>query len=118
MPTKVSKFVEDLDGGVFEEKLSQILSDVAGAVIDQGKLGKVNISFTIRQIGSSHQVQVDHTLKYQRPTARGSMSEDNTTSTPMHVGSRGALTFFAENQAQIFDRSGQPAKTPYPEDDW
>lgn len=116
MPTKVGKFIEDLDGGVFEEKLSQILSDVAGAVIDQGKLGKVDISFTIKQIGNSHQVQIDHTLKYKRPTSRGSMSEDNTTSTPMHVGSRGALTFFAENQAQIFERDGQPARKPYPED--
>jgi len=117
MPTKVDKFIEDLDGGVFEEKLSQILSDVAGAVIDQGKNGKVDISLTLRQIGNSHQVQVDHTLKYKRPTSRGSMSEDNTTSTPMHVGTRGALTFFAENQAQIFDRAGKPSRTPYPEDD-
>ena len=56
MPTKVDKFIEDLDGGVFEEKLSQILSDVAGAVIDQGKNGKVDISLTLKQIGNSHQV--------------------------------------------------------------
>ncbi len=117
MSTKVDQFISDLDGGVFEEKLSRILSEVAEAVINQGKLGTVDIKLTIKQIGNSHQVTVDHKLAYKRPTARGSVSEDNQTSTPMHVGVNGKLTFFAENQGQIFDRAGSPSLKPYPQDD-
>jgi hypothetical protein len=109
MSTKVDQFIADLDGGVFEEKLSAILSDVAASVIDHGKKGTVSITLDIKQIGSSHQVQIDHVLKYKRPTSKGSISEDNSTSTPMHVGTRGALSFFPENQGQMFDKKGEPS---------
>lgn len=117
MTTKVDDFIADLDGGVFEEKLSRILSEVAEAVINQGAAGTVDIKLTLKQIGNSHQVTVDHKLAYKRPTTRGSVSEDNSTSTPMHVGVNGRLTFFAENQGQIFDRSGTPTLNPYPNDE-
>lgn len=110
MSTDVTKFIVHLDGGVFEEKLSAILSDVAASVVDHGKSGEVNITMKIKQIGSSHQVQVDHTLKYKRPTSKGSISEDNSTSTPMHVGKRGAMSFFAENQGTMFDERGSLAE--------
>ncbi len=108
MATKVDSFFADLDGGVFEEKLSRVLSDVASAAIEYGRKGEVTIKLNLSQIGSSHQVQIDHTLKYKRPTNRGSISEDNATSTPMHVGTGGALTFFPENQTQMFDKKGLP----------
>lgn len=35
MSTKVDQFIADLDGGVFEEKLSAILSDVAASVFGE-----------------------------------------------------------------------------------
>ena len=109
MTTKVEQFISDLDGGVFEEKLSAILSDVAASVIDHGKKGTISITLDIKQIGSSHQVQIDHVLKYKRPTSRGSISEDNATSTPMHVGKRGALSFFPEDQGVFFGKKGEVA---------
>lgn len=103
MSTNVEQFIADLDGGVFEEKLSRILSDVAGAVVDHGKKGQVTIQLDISQIGSGSQVAVAHTLKYKRPTSKGSISEDNMTITPMHVGTKGALTFFPDKQTKLFD---------------
>lgn len=109
MTTKVEQFIADLDGGVFEEKLSAILSDVAASVINHGKKGTVSIQLDIKQIGSSHQVQIDHVLKYKRPTSKGSISEDNSTSTPMHVGKRGALSFFPEDQGAMFGKKGEVA---------
>lgn len=110
MSTNVNQFIVHLDGGVFEEKLSTILSDVAASVVDHGRSGEVNINLKIKQIGSSHQVQVDHTLKYKRPTSKGNISEDNSTSTPMHVGKRGAMSFFPENQGTMFDKKGDFAE--------
>lgn len=103
MSTNVERFIADLDGGVFEQKLSHILSDVAGAVVDHGKKGQVIIKMDITQIGSSHQVAIAHTLQYKRPTSKGTASEDETTATPMHVGKKGALTFFPEKQIGLFD---------------
>lgn len=108
MSTDVQSFIADLDGGVLEKKLSEILSAVAGAAVQHGKVGKVTLDLKFTQIGNSSQVQVEHTIKYTQPTARGKMSEDNTTITPMHVGKRGVLTFFPEDQGQLFTRSGEP----------
>lgn len=109
MTTQVEQFFADLDGGVFEEKLAKILSDVAGASIDYNAKGQVIIQLDFKQIGSSDQVQIDHCIKYKRPTNKGSISEVNTTTTPMYVGSRGALTFFPENQGQLLDKKGEVA---------
>lgn len=110
MSTQVEQFIADLDGGVFEEKLSRILSDVAGATIDYNAKGQVIIQLDFKQIGSSDQVQIDHCIKYKRPTNKGSISEVNTTTTPMYVGSKGALTFFPENQGQLFGKKGEVAE--------
>ena len=109
MPTKVETFMADLDGGVFEQKLSHMLSETAAAVIDHNRQGEVVIKLKMKRIGESHQVQIDHSLKYNRPTSRGSVQEDNVTTTPMYVGTGGALTFFPENQVPMFDKKGQIA---------
>jgi len=114
MSTKVEEFFADLDGGVFEQKLSAILSDVAGAVIDHGKVGQVTIQLNLKQIGSSYQIAIDHTLKYKRPTSKGSISEDNQTTTPMHVGTKGALSFFPENQGEMFNKTGGQQSPTFP----
>lgn len=106
MSTQVEQFFADLDGGVFEEKISRILSDVAGATVDYQAKGQVVITLDFKQIGNSDQVQIDHKISYKRPTKRGSASETDTTTTPMYVGSKGALTFFPEKQGQLLDKKG------------
>lgn len=116
MSTDVSQFIADLDGGVFEQKLAHMLSQVAAATIDHGRQGSISIELKMKQIGSSHQVQVDHVLKYKRPTKRGTQSEDEATSTPMHVGTGGKLSFFPEKQGQMFDKAGALSRTPYPQE--
>lgn len=107
MSTDVSTFIADLDGGVFMEKLSRVLSDVASAVIDHGEKGQVTIKLDMSRIATSHQVEIKHRLEFSRPTMRGAQSEHEVTRTPMYVGSKGALTFFPENQGQMFDKRGQ-----------
>lgn len=107
-PTNATQFIEDLDAGVFAEKLSTVLSDVAAGVIDHAKPGKVQITLEFNRIGNSYQVAIAHKLTYTKPTARGKITEENSTETPMHVGSGGVVTFFPENQAQMFDKKGEP----------
>lgn len=108
MTTNVQEFIADLDGGVFEQKLSHALNKVAAGVIEHNKPGKVSIDLAFKRIGDSYQVAVDHKLVFSAPTNKGKVSEENTTKTPMHVGRGGMLSLFPENQAQMFDRKGQP----------
>ncbi|MCK0153892.1 hypothetical protein MWU49_09265 [Alcanivorax sp. S6407] len=101
MSTKVDDFVYDLDGGVFAEKLSRALSDVAAGTVDHGngkKKGKVVIELDMQQIGESHQIQISHTLKVSRPTLRGKATEEDTTTTPMYVGRGGKMTIAPDAQ--------------------
>ena len=105
MNTDVHQFISDLDGGVFEQKLAEILSEVAGSVVDHGKQGAIEIKLKIDRIGSGYQVAVKHTLSFTRPTSRGKASEDNTTTTPMHIGQGGSMTFFPDTQQSIFNNS-------------
>ncbi|MBQ1784675.1 MAG: hypothetical protein II007_13595 [Gammaproteobacteria bacterium] len=113
MTTNVTDFITDLDGGVFAEKLSKVLSDVAGSVIDSNKRGEVIIKLTFRQIGSGSQVGIGTKLSFVRPTRRGKYTEEDTTETPMHVGRGGKVTILPEDQGQLFDKRGDaPAVSP------
>ena len=106
MTTDVQELMADLDAGVFSEKLGKALSDVAAAVIDHNKSGQVTITLNLKRIGSSYQVAIGHKLAFTRPTARGKVSEENATETPMHVGEGGKLTLFPEGQGQMFTKTG------------
>ena len=102
--TSVSEFFEDLDGGVFDRKLSVALSTVAAASIDNEKAGEVNIKFTFKKIPGTSQVHCEHTLKFTRPTMDGKAGEEETRTTPLHVGKFGRLTLAPENQMSFIDR--------------
>ena len=107
MTTNVQEFITDLDGGVLEKKLSRILSDVAGAVVDHNKPGKVSLTFELERIGNTYQVEIEHKLSYSMPTARGKAGEEEATTTPMHVGKGGKLSLFPEDQGQLFGKKGE-----------
>lgn len=90
--TDVAEFITDLDGGVFDRKLSIALSSVAAAVVDNDKVGEVNIKLSLTRIPWTNQVRCEHTLKFQRPTMDGKASEEEKRSTVLHVGKFGALS--------------------------
>lgn len=90
--TDVAEFITDLDGGVFDRKLSIALSSVAAAVVDNDKAGEVNIKLSLTRIPGTNQVRCEHTLKFQRPTMDGKASEEEKRSTVLHVGKFGALS--------------------------
>lgn len=109
--TDAATFINELDAGVFAEKLGVALSEVAAAVIDTGGVGRVRIDLALKALGNGHQVIVAHKLAFERPTMRGKRAEEDTTETPMHVGRRGTLSLFPEDQHVMFDKSGAALST-------
>lgn len=106
--TDVSEFLSDLDGGVFDRKLSIALSQVAAASVDNDKAGEVSVKFTFKKIPGTTQVHCEHQLKFSRPTMDGKASEEEKRTTPLHVGKFGKLSIAPENQMAFLDRAGQP----------
>jgi hypothetical protein len=106
--TDLPEFINDLDGGVFAEKVSRALSDVAAGVVDHNKAGEVTLKFKIDRIGNSYRVGIKHQLNYKVPEANGSYSQENTTESVMHVNQGGRMTVFPENQHQLLSKSGEP----------
>lgn len=90
--TDVAEFITDLDGGVFDRKLSIALSQVAAAVVDHDKAGEVTISLKFKRIEGTSQVRCEHVLKFTRPTMDGKAGEEESRSTVLHVGKFGALS--------------------------
>lgn len=80
MTTNVEQFLSDLDGGVFQEKLSRTLSDVAAHVMDFEKKGQVTLTFDVKRSGSS-QVNITHKLAYKHPPSEGKKAK---TTPPQH----------------------------------
>lgn len=111
MSTDVGRFFEELDGGVFADKLGAALHDAAKGVVDYERAGKVTITLDIKRLGKGHQVTISHKLVAAMPTPRGKVTEEETTETPMHVGKNG-VTFFPEDQYPMFDHRGKvPARS-------
>jgi len=106
--TRFTDVLTDLDGSIFADKINRALSDVALGCVLTGKKGKVVITLDMAQIANSHQVNLEHSLKYVKPTDNGRVTEENTTATPMHVGFGGKLTLFPDNQEKLFEA---PART-------
>lgn len=93
--------VGEFDAGVFEEKVTAALREAAQGAIAHRKKGKVTLKFDLKPIGDSNQVNVTHTLSYTKPKAKGSLTEDDTTSTPMHVSRSGHLSIFPDTQQSL-----------------
>lgn len=104
-----AEMLTELDGGVFEQKVARALQDVATGVVahgDKGKSGKVIVTFDMKRIGETNQVDVQHKVEYLQPTRRGKRSEQDATSTPMHVGRGGKLTLMPDTQTRFdFEQS-------------
>lgn len=108
-PTDVQQFLEDLDGGVFLNKVAHALSEAAaGVVATEGKKGGVTLTFSMERIGGSQQVRVDHKIAYVVPHRHGKYGDEDTTQTPLYVNDGGKLTVFMEGHGQLFGKKGEP----------
>lgn len=116
--TDVPEFITDLDGGQFDRALSIALSEVSAAVVDNDRVGEVSITMKIKPVlKGTHQVRIEHALKFNRPTMDGKKSEEVTRSTIMHVGQYGKLSLaqpslLEESRQQKFPEPGDTRTQP------
>lgn len=96
----VVTLLADLNAGVFLQSIDAAVRDVANSVAHTGKGGKVVITLDLKRIGDSRQVECKHGLSFVRPTNRGKVTEDSTSSTPLYVNSKGQLSLFPEQQQE------------------
>lgn len=97
-----SETLADLDAGVFLQQVSAAIKEVALGVVEHDKKGKVTLTFDLKRIGESHQVNLAHSIDFIRPTRRGVKRENAKTSTVMHVGRAGNLSIMPESQTDMF----------------
>lgn len=60
--TDINALLDDLDAGIFREKLARALSDAAHGCVAHGKAADVTIKFSLKQIADSSQVDCAHKL--------------------------------------------------------
>lgn len=94
--TDIEQMVHEMDGGAFFARVGRALSEAAAGSVNHRDKAKVTVTFAIKPIGDSRQVEIEHTVAYVEPTAKGKRSEEHTTNTPMYVTSKGKLTLFPE----------------------
>lgn len=107
--TDITTLLNDLDAGVFAERLQAAMRDTVLGVTTTGKKGSVTLKFDFEQIGDSNQVKCTHVIRYAKPTIKGKATEEATTSTPLHVLKGGLLSLFPEKQEDMFPRQGADA---------
>jgi hypothetical protein len=107
--TDIITLFNDLDAGIFAQRLDAALRDAALGVVTTGKKGSVTIKLDLERIGDSSQVTCIHAIKSVKPTAKGKATEEATTKTPLHVGIGGVLSLFPESQTQLFERREENA---------
>ena len=90
--------LDELDGGIFMQKVQAALTEVARAAITCGKQSQVVIDLKFNQIDSSSQVSITHKLATVVPRMAGKTSEEDTKKTPVYVHTDGGLSIFNENQ--------------------
>jgi len=106
--TDSAEFIGSLNAGVFAQQMGRALSDVAAGVVDHGKEGSVTVTFKLKQIAQSNQVNVSHKLDYVQPTKRGKRREDTTLDTPLYVTEEGLQLFQTNPTAQLFKEKDTP----------
>lgn len=105
--TDITELFNDLDAGAFAQRLSIALRETALGTVSTGKKGKVSITIDLARIGDSSQVNAVHSIKYAKPTAKGRVVEEATTSTPLYVTTGGTLSLFLDKQDSLFKQNAE-----------
>ena len=112
MKTDFQGLLQDLYGGVLIEQINHLLTDIAANVVTHGKKGELTLKLKIEQIGDANQVRMKHSIKAITPKARGRVTEENETETPLHVGRGGVMTLFPDTQGKFEMGAGAATGTP------
>ncbi len=97
--------LQELNAGTTKERLEIALKEVAIGVANSGTKGSVTLTLSVSpQKNAEGQVNIDATVVFKKPNAKGFTSEQRTDSTPMFVSKHG-LSAMPEQPSLNFDKS-------------
>jgi len=101
--TNVGALMADLHGGIFEKKLSNILTQAALATINPmgGGAAKVVVTFDLSRVSQGRECKLNHSISYKIPTENGEKGERDSTNTIVYVNEGGNLTILPESQLKL-----------------
>lgn len=99
--TDVAELIQSMDAGQFELAVSTAISQVAAAVADLDKPGKVKLEFMFKKLPGAAMVAIEHSLEFKAPTEDGTRAETMNRRTTFHVAKGGKLTLTPENQLAL-----------------
>lgn len=102
-PTNVAEFLGELYGGVVDEKLSIMLSQLGERVTLTEKGGELHIKLKFKPL-SATQVSIEHDIGFTIPKQddKGTVKENSVKETIMYVNDGGNMSLFPENQTDMF----------------
>ena len=106
-----TEIIENLNVGIVNKLLTAAFKETAQNVVHFAKKGKIDLSFQVEQIGDSRQVNIHHTLKYNKPTATGHMVEQTSGTTMMYLNLNGSLSIHSDTQEGL-DFEGGASVSP------
>lgn len=107
--TDVTQFLSEIDAGRLEAQLGHALSLCGRALLENDGTSKITLSFDLKRVAGSGQIQVASKMQYKHPTRAGELSEMCKGNTLMHVGRGGRLSFMPENQTDLFKSNSATA---------
>lgn len=105
MSEQLLNALAELNAGVTRDRLEVALKEVAIGVANAEKNGEVTLKIKIMpQKGTNGQVNIDATVAFKKPNAKGFTAEERTDSTPMFVSKFG-LSALPDQPGLNFDKS-------------
>lgn len=105
-----SEFLDNLNAGIFQKKVTSALKTVAMNAVALGKPGKLVITIDLSQINDSKQVNVKHKLAYSHPTPTGKSAHETQGTTTMYVANNGDMSIHNDSQGKLPLGSVSPIK--------
>lgn len=97
-----TKILEDLDAGMFQQKIAAAMTDAGRAAIGYAKNSKVTIVLTYHPISNTRQCQVTHQISSDVPHEFGNTVDKDTKTTPVYIHDDGRQSITPQNQKDMF----------------
>lgn len=100
----IHEVIDSFDAGIFAQKAMESLKLVAMGAVATQKTGSVTITIKVKPVNENGYVEVEHGMKFIKPTKSGKSSEEAATKTPMFADNLGYLTLNRQDQDDLFPK--------------
>lgn len=110
-PTDVTGFMQALDAGTLEPKISQLLTHVATSVLEHGSKkinGEITLKLKFAPYGNNSEIDINGDLSFKRPNHRGGKESENYPfNSRFYVNQKGNMTEHPDTtQGDFFKKDG------------